>query len=267
MVRMQAPLLRDIWNQQPLLLGLAAAHALLALAFIPAMLLDDRAVLGLNPWIKPQKFALSIAIFLATIAWIMTLHRMPRMLSSVVAWIIAAGAIVEIVLISLQSVRGVRSHFNVSTALDGTIYGVMGVAIALVTLAVLVVACTPVREPKDGGPSGNAFPLAIRVGEWLFLAGCAWGALMAPRPGHSVGGIDGGPGLPYVNWSTSHGDLRIVHFVLLHALQSMPLIGWIADRVLPTSVIARSAIVIAAAAIAGVSAMLARVALSGRSPF
>jgi hypothetical protein len=55
--------------------------------------------------------------------------------------------------------------------------------------------------------------------------------------------------------------------VLLHALQSMPMIGWIADRALPTSVIARSAIVIAAAAIAGVSAMLARVALSGRSPF
>lgn len=264
---MQPQFVRDIWNQQPLLLGLAAAHALIALAFIPAMLLDDRTILGLNPWIKPQKFAISIAIFLATIAWILTLHSMPRMLSRVIALIIASGAVIEIVLISLQSARGTRSHFNVSNLLDGTIYGIMGIAIVFVTFAVLVIACTPFRDPKDAGPAGNAFPLAIRIGEWLFLAGCAWGAFMAPRPGHSVGGVDGGPGLPYVNWSTNHGDLRIVHFMLLHALQSIPIIGWLADRFLPTSYIARSLVVVVAAMIAGVSAMLARIALAGRSPF
>jgi hypothetical protein len=259
-------IIRTIWDQQRVLMTFAAAHATLAFACVPLMLIDDRAVLGLDVWVKPQKFALSIAIFLATMAWLLTLHRLPATLSRVFAWVISAGALVEIVLISFQSARGVRSHFNIAQPLDGLIYGIMGVAIVIVTLLVLVVACSPFRASDAGGPSGRALPLGIRLGEWLFLAGCAWGMYMAPKTGHSVGGVDGGPGLPYVNWSTRHGDTRIAHFVLLHALQSMPIVGWAADRFLPGGP-ARAVTIVAAACIAGVAAFLARTAISGRAPF
>ena len=43
---------------------------------------------------------------------------------------------------------------------------------------------------------------------------------------HTVGAPDGGPGIAGVGWSKQHGDLRVPHFLGLHALQIIPLLVW-----------------------------------------
>jgi hypothetical protein len=52
------------------------------------------------------------------------------------------------------------------------------------------------------------WPTATQLANYQGIAGA-----------HAVGVSDGGPGLPFLGWSTVAGDLRVGHFFGLHSIQ------------------------------------------------
>jgi hypothetical protein len=201
----------------------AAAMAVTAAAAVVGLAVDDRVLLGVPIWVKPLKFALSFGLYALTLAWMLSLVHCGRRAGAVVGWVLVVTATAEIVIIIGQAARGRRSHFNADTPLDERLFSIMGAAVAVLWLATAVLAVVVLRERL----ADRVVAWSIGLGLAVALAGMAVGLLMTGRPGgaHSVGVADGGPGLPLVGWSTTGGDLRVGHFVGIHALQVIPLLG------------------------------------------
>ena len=213
------------------------------LGAVAGLWLDPRTITGAPAWLKPAKFAASIAIYSFTLAWVFTyLPDWPRM-RRIVGWTTAVAMLVEIVIIDAQAWRGVASHFNVSTPLDGALFTIMGLTIVIQTVTSIAVAVALWRQPLPEG----ALAWALRFGMTITIVGALAGGLMT-RPttqqldrartthqmpvagAHTVGAPDGGPALPGTGWSSQHGDLRVAHFVGLHALQALMLVALVLPR-------------------------------------
>jgi hypothetical protein len=205
-------------------------------------LVDHRQVTGAPVWLKPAKFGISIAMMAPALAWILDqlprdrrLHRAGTLISLV------AG--LELAFITAQAIRGVPSHFNYASRLDGALFSIMGIAITGLWLGELFIVVRAFRH-RFATPART---WGIRFGLVGALLGGAVGFVM-PRPtpsqvaslragqptpvigAHAVGVPDGGPGLPIARWSTVGGDLRAPHFFGLHALQILPLVALLLER-------------------------------------
>jgi hypothetical protein len=257
----------ELRARDPLLFWTGALMILLLIVVTLLSISDHRLILGLNPWIKPMKFLVSITIFLWTTAWFMPETQPDLVKRALVRWTIAAAMIVEIALIIMQAARGTTSHFNTGSAFDAQVFSIMGMMITVSTIAMMLFLWIIRRDT----PSHRAGYLwGIRLGVALFVLASWQGFLMVANNAHAVPGPDGGPGLPFINWSTSMGDLRSAHFFGMHAMQALPLLGFLLDRTLganqPSPAVPTARNVVMAAGILWVAAMgaLLAIALMGR---
>lgn len=235
---------KKLWAISPPMVASGLAHLGALPVFLALALVDQSVVNGQLAWIKPAKFALSGAVYTLTLAWAMGYIEGHRRALRVVSWANGVGLALEVALVALQAGRGVVSHFNISTPLDQVIFGVMGGVVLVIWLTGLTVPVLLVRQRFQD----PALASALRTGVIVSMLGAAMGGLMTgpnkaqgealgrgervERVGaHAVGVPDGGAGLPVLGWSTEGGDLRIAHFVGLHALQVIPLVAlWIRRR-------------------------------------
>lgn len=218
---------RELRRRNRVLFTVAVINLALAVVFTALMHVDGRTLLGRNVWTKPWKFATSIAIFTATMGWIMPSLRLTDRVERLATYVIGGAMSIEIALISTQAARGVASHFNTGTPTDSAIYGVMGLTITISSAAVGYVLWRVARDPPDLAP---AYRWGIGLGMLVFVAASFEGWLMVSQSGHAVGAPNDSAGLPLFNWSVTGGDLRVAHFIGLHALQVLPLTGYVAAR-------------------------------------
>ena len=231
--------------------GVLRRAAWITLGFTPLLALgiwlDPFLIDGVSRWLKPLKFFTSVPVFYLTVAWF--LHQLDDAAAKParrIAWGVTLCLAIENVLILMQAMRGVRSHFNVSTPFDNAVFQLMGIFIVTNTglLAWLLVVLW--RRAK---PMPPALLWGLRAGALLAILGSLEGFAMVARRSHSV----------------EFGDLRIAHFVALHGFQALPLAGWLLSR----SGTPRGELLVAILFLAwlGVSALVYLQALAGKPLF
>jgi hypothetical protein len=207
----------------PYLFAISVAFLLLSLICAGLQAFDERLIHGVNVWNKPAKFFLSIAVQYLTVSWALSLagesQRGTRGLR-VAVHVMAAAAFIEMTYIVFRALRGEASHFNTGTPFASAMYTAMGVGALSMTMSAAYVGIRIWRQRGDD-IWREAAGLGLVVSAVL---GTVAGAYMSSQTGHWVGGAPtDANGLGFFKWSTSGGDLRVAHFVGLHAAQFIPL--------------------------------------------
>jgi hypothetical protein len=221
-----AQLLAEFNQRHPLLTRYGLA--MLALGGIAMLLqiVDPRTLAsGVNIWVKPAKFFVSVGVFALTAAWFIGYVRPERRgswLIRITAWTLIVSGSFELLYISSQAAQAQESHFNLSTGFHIAMYALMGIFAVILTATTLPLAWEIARRPAPG--LQRSFVAAVVIGLLLTFALGGWmGSYMSSQPGHAVGQVGGG--VPVFGWNRLGGDLRIAHFFGIHAEQAIPLLG------------------------------------------
>jgi hypothetical protein len=219
--------LAELDRRQPVLARLGWAMLAVLAACLVAMALDGRAYNGVSVWVKPAKFAASFVAWCWTLAWawgVLDATAREGRTARIVLWGTVAAAVFEQGWITLRAALGQPSHFA-QDLLGAVMYLLMGLgAVTLVALAA-VLGLLVLRRPAAGQP--RAWVLAVGLG--LVIGGVLGGvtgstisAFDTPRIGGAL--TDAGHLAPFF-WSRDGGDLRIAHFLGVHAMQALPLLA------------------------------------------
>ncbi len=262
-------------NRTLTLLGVLMLVALAA--SILGLLFDPRTITGVPAWLKPFKFAVSISLYAFTLIWILSFVQGRRFWLRLVSGATLVILLGEMVLVITQVLRGTTSHFNRATPFDTAMFSAMGMMISALWVIQLIAALLLIFQRLPD----RAFAWSLRLGLLLALVGAALGFLMTTPSAaqlaqlqagahlsvigaHSVGVPDGGPGLPITGWSSTGGDLRISHFIGLHALQILPLLGLLLTRTQLGTRRRLALVWVGAASYLGLTALVAWQALRGQ---
>ena len=220
-------LFQDSRQASPLLFWSAAILLAAMLAFYGLLAMDPRLFNGVSVWEKPAKFALSLAVLMITVAWAMSLLEKPARGIKTSALLLVIASFFEIAYIAFRAARGEASHFNTGEPVAAALYALMGIGALTLTGAAAFVGWR-VWQQRDGRLMHEAAGIGLILG--AILATMTAGVLSSLQS-HWIGGDQtDATGLGFFHWSTTGGDLRVAHFVGLHAMQFLPLAALTSNR-------------------------------------
>lgn len=177
---------------------------------------------SVNAWFKPFKFAVSIGLFSFTMGWYC--HYLSNFNITAFNWTVIVLFGFELLYIIFQASKGQLSHFNFDTPLYSMLYSLMGIAAVIITLYTAYIGFLFFTQPFPNLASHYVW--AIRLGILIFVIFSFEGALMSAQMSHSVGAINDNSDWWIIGWSKTVGDLRVSHFIGMHALQILPLLSF-----------------------------------------
>jgi hypothetical protein len=175
-----------------------------------------------NSWYKPFKFAFSTFLFAWAMAWYC--YYLPNFNINLFNWTVIILLGFEIFYIAFQASKGQLSHYNLSTPVYAALYSMMALAATLVTLYTAYIGVLFFTNSFPELP--NYYVWAIRLSIILFVVFSFEGFAMGSKLNHSVGALNDNSNLFIIGWSKTVGDLRVSHFIGMHALQVLPFLSY-----------------------------------------
>ena len=195
---------------------------ILSLAFLLLTKVTTTQVYNVNAWYKPFKFAFSTFLFAWAMAWYC--YYLPNFNIKLFNWSVIILLGFEIFYIAFQANKGQLSHYNISTPVYSALYSMMALAASAVTIYTAYVGLLFFTNSFPELP--NYYLWAIRFGIILFVIFSFEGFAMGSRLNHSVGALNDNSSWFIIGWSKTVGDLRVAHFIGMHALQVLPVLSF-----------------------------------------
>lgn len=224
------------YRKQPLFWN-GIAMAALTVAILPFLILDTRTLLGVNVWIKPLKFSLSLGLYSFTTIWVMVRFLKDWKYQHRIQMVLTITSLIEIILITLQAARGEASHFNISTTWNQIVFSVMGTSISVFWIFHLWMSYQIFRKNSISRSVKESLVWGLTIAGFGMIIGFF---MTSPRPeqlevmkqgilqtsgSHQFGSGDPGQGLLFFGWSTKLGDMRVPHFFGMHVMQFFVFLG------------------------------------------
>ncbi len=167
---------------------------------------------------KPGTFGLSFGLTLITITWVTSFLALSNRVRTTLLGAFTVVCTIETALVSLQTWRGVPSHFNIETTFDAMVARTLaagGFALVAVIVAFTIAAFRP--NPK----TPISLRVAIQIGFVLLIGAVVVGALMIAK----------GMGLVFAGNAPAAyargGTLKPTHAVTMHAILVLPALAWL----------------------------------------